>query len=31
MHSFTHLYHLQVLFTAANSHFGLQKLIEALM
>lgn len=26
-----HLYHLHVLFTAANSHFGLQKLIESLM
>lgn len=27
----THLYHLHVLFTAANSHFGLQELIEALI
>lgn len=30
-HWYTHLYQLQVLFTAANSHFGLQKLIESLM
>lgn len=30
-HWHTHLYQLQVLFTAANSHFGLQKLIESLM